>query len=101
MNPKAQAAPPKRHSNTRRTYPEKQVLADHKFWKEIEKRLPWRLNGFSYQRSASFFTAPVENTGSPLGDVLCLPRTHPWAMIELTGEQRNQILAAIAAAEEK
>ena len=34
----------------------KQVLEDMKYWKEIERYLPWRLFGFTYKRTAAFNT---------------------------------------------
>lgn len=35
----------------------RQVRADWRWWKRLENVLPWKLYGFSYRYSATFFTS--------------------------------------------
>jgi hypothetical protein len=52
------------------------VKADHRYWQAIEKILPWKVYGFTFRKHASFFT-------------------NQWDLLTITGEQRDQIIAAL------
>ena len=74
-----------------------EILRDRKWWKRLEKHLPWRLHGFTYRSIASFYTMPVRQSGVPLVDAIVTPLTNRRALIELTGQQRDQLIAALEA----
>lgn len=72
-----------------------EILADHKWWKELEKYLPWHLHGFTGRVVADFITEPIHHSGDRLYNAVVLPRIRHKSFLTLQGHQRDQILEAI------
>lgn len=62
------------------------TTADRRYWNKLAKALGWRLYGWTYRNHASFITSP--------------PGIH-YQFIEVTGSQRDAILAAIEKGKQK
>jgi hypothetical protein len=53
------------------------TLLDRRWWRELCRYLPWKLFGWSFRDGATFVT-----------------RDTPRSQIEITGDQRNQLMSA-------
>jgi len=82
----------------------REALEEQAYWEEIGKYLPWRVRGWSRKTSASYITGAVKqmpgrSDDAHLWNALVLPRLmeNQGSLVELTGEQRDQIVAAFKA----
>ncbi len=71
----------------------KELIAEHEWWAEVEQVLPWKLHGWDHKTGATFFTSPTLSSKNKLYDALVLP--YRCDVIELTGTQKEQIMEAV------
>lgn len=60
----------------RLTPSDRKIVADHHYWQEIEKYLPWDVSGFTYRASCIYYTSDRQS-------------------LTISSEQRDQILEAV------
>ncbi len=58
------------------------ILGDEKYWRDLEKYLPWKLHGFTYRHEAFYWDDKNQ-------------------LVQLTGSQKDAILEAIKSHEAK